>query len=236
RLLEIKHPPRIVVFAGEVFPLSGLRSLRKGWPSSRMFNFYGPTETNVCTAYEVQHIPDDQTTPVPIGTAVCGDCVWVAREDGSEADPGEKGELWVEGPTVMQGYWGQERWTGPYRTGDLGIRRADGLIEFAGRRDQMLKVRGHRVEPGEIEAILVQHPLIREAAVLATGEGLEQKLVGVIVPTQAPPPTLIELKTFCAQHLPRYMLIDRLETRESLPRTSNGKIDRPALVRAVQRE
>ncbi|MGH9369263.1 MAG: AMP-binding protein, partial [Thermoanaerobaculia bacterium] len=105
--------PRIVMFAGEPFPIQYVRTLRKRWPTVRLFNFYGPTETNVCTSYEVRDIPDDQVTPVPIGTAASGDRVWAVKDDGTVAREGENGELWVEGPTVMPGYWGKEPQQGP---------------------------------------------------------------------------------------------------------------------------
>jgi len=224
-------PPQVVIFAGEPFPIRYVRALRRGWPAVRLFNFYGPTETNVCTAYEVRDVPDDRTIPVPIGVAAGGDRVWAVKEDGAVAGEGEKGELWVEGPTVMAGYWGKEPQRGPYRTGDVCLLRPDGNYEFVGRGDQMVKVRGHRVELGDIEAALGGHPNVGELAVLPVGEGLDLRLVAFVAPRQAPAPTLIELKTFGARHLPRYMLVDRVETRVTLPRTPNGKIDRQALLR-----
>ncbi len=228
-LLDVSPPPPIVIFAGESFPIGPLRKLRRRWPGTRMFNFYGPTETNVCTSYEVREIPDDRGTPVPIGTAASGDRVWAVQEDGAVAQEGQTGELWVEGPTVMQGYWGREPQTGPYRTGDFCRLLPDGSYEFLGRRDHRVKVRGHRIELGEIEAVLGQHPNVKEVVVLPAGQAPDQRLVGYVVPRQPPPPTLIELKTYGAASLPRYMLLDRLFLKEALPRTPNGKIDRQAL-------
>ncbi len=224
--------PEVVMFAGEPFPVRSLRTLCTRWPTTRFFNFYGPTETNVCTAYEVNGIPDDQTAPVPIGRASCGNRVWAITDDGAVARAGERGELYVDGPTVMLGYWGQTPHSGPYRTGDLCVLRGDGCYEFVGRRDHMIKVRGHRVEPAEIEAALTRHPNVQHAVVVPIGEGLEQRLVAFVVPRITPAPTLIELKGFSARSLPSYMLIDRLEVLDALPSTPNGKIDRVALRRA----
>jgi len=229
-LLDRERPyPAIVIFAGEVFPIDSLRLLRERWPRARMFNFYGPTETNVCTSHDVGDVPADQTSPVPIGAAASGDRVWTVKEDGTAAGVGERGELYVAGPTVMMGYWGRDAQRGPYRTGDVCILRPDGQFDFVGRRDDMIKHRGHRIEPGEIEAALSQHPNVKDVAVLAIGAGPAQQLVAFVVPRRAPGPTLIELKRFSAERVPRYMLVDRVETLNALPRSDNGKIDRLAL-------
>ena len=222
------RPPGTVIFAGEPFPMVPLRKLRKAWSGSRFFNFYGPTETNVCAAFEVGGLPDERTS-VPIGTAASGDRIWAVKEDGTVAQEGEQGELWVEGPSVMLGYWGQEPQRGPYRTGDLCRLGAGGHYEFIGRVDHLVKVRGYRIELGEIEAVLGGHPNVREIAVLPFGEGLDRRLAAFVVPRESPPPTLIQLKTFGAKSLPAYMLVDRVVGLAALPRTPNGKVDRAAL-------
>ena len=219
----------VVIFAGEPFPVQHLKKLQRHLPHAKLFNFYGPTETNVCTSHQVEAISESQVRPVPIGTPASGDRVWLAKEDGAVAGVGEEGELWVDGPTVMLGYWGRPSQQGPYPTGDICVQRADGQFEYLGRRDRMVKVRGYRIELGEIEAVLGQHSGIREVAVGVSGQGIESKLVAYVVPAQTTPPTLIELKAFAAQHLPRYMLIDQLCPLEVLPRTANGKIDTKAL-------
>lgn len=222
-------PPSVVIFAGEPFPLPHLRRLRAAWPLARMFNFYGPTETNVCTSYEVVSVPGEQVRSLPIGSAASGDRVWAVKADGTVAQQGEEGELYIDGPTVMLGYWGAERHTGPYRSGDICVLRPDGDYEFMGRRDHMIKCRGHRVELGEIEAALSQHPNIYEVAVAAMGEGAGQRLVAFVVPRHGAAPTLLDLKAFASRQLPRYMLIDRVHEVDALPRTLTGKLDRRAL-------
>ncbi len=226
---------RAILFAGEPFPIRPLRELRRRFPQARLLNLYGPTETNVCTFHEVHELDDDRTLPVPIGRACSGDEVWAVRADGAPAGVGEEGELMVRGPTVMLGYWGATpQGALPYATGDIVRLEAEGDYVYIGRRDHMVKVRGHRVELGDIEAALSQHDDIREAAVIVRGSGLEARLVAFVVAAAAPPPSLLALKRHCAERLPRYMIIDHLEITDALPRTRNGKVDRLALTRAAE--
>jgi acyl-coenzyme A synthetase/AMP-(fatty) acid ligase len=166
---------------------------------------------------------------MPIGTACCGDQVHVHTDEGSVAGPGEEGELTVEGPTVMRGYWGQGVHRGPYWTGDLVRVLADGSLDYVGRRDNMVKVRGHRVELGEIEAILSAHPGVAEVAVVVTGAGMEARLWAVVVPVTEDVPGLLDLKRHCAFRLPTYMIVDSMIAVTELPRSSNGKVDRSSL-------
>ena len=209
---------RACVFAGEPFPLRQLKELRRAWPEVRMLNWYGPTETNVCTSYEVTAADLDRTTALPIGSPVAGDQVSV---DG--------GEIVVSGPTVMLGYWGAQPQVGPYRTGDLGEYGPGGLLEYRGRLDDMAKVRGHRVEPTEIIATLAAHEAVRDAVVLVIGGDLRARLHAFVVPETGTAPGLIDLRHHCANHLPAYMNIDALHLIDAIPRTGNGKVDRGAL-------
>ncbi|WUH99902.1 amino acid adenylation domain-containing protein [Spirillospora sp. NBC_00431] len=221
-----REPPeslRVCVFAGEPFPIADVLRLRRAWPAPRMFNWYGPTETNVCTSYEVTARDLARTRPLPIGTACCSDRVWL---DPVDAD---LGEIVVEGPTVMLGYWGHPPQEGPYRTGDLARLGSDGNLEYAGRRDQMAKVRGHRVELSEIEAVLARHPAVGTAVVVVAGTGLDARIHAVVVPVDGQRPTTLGLKAHCAAHLPTYMVIDASRLVGELPRTPNGKVDRTAL-------
>jgi amino acid adenylation domain-containing protein len=220
---------RVIVFAGEPYPIKHLRRLREGLPDIRMFNWYGPTETNVCTGHEVREIAPDRSAPVPIGRAASGDRVWAVKDDGSEAQPGEEGELLVSGPTVALGYWGRDpQGDAPYRTGDIVREDAAGEYVYVGRRDQMVKIRGHRVELGEVEAALLGHPAIEDAGVVAVGQGIDARLVAYLTPREKAP-ALLELKRHCAERLPRHMIIDRAVELAALPRTRNGKLDRLAL-------
>jgi amino acid adenylation domain-containing protein len=221
---------RAVLFAGEPFPIKHLRRLRERWKSVRFLNLYGPTETNVCTFYEVGPIPPDQMTPPPIGKACSGDRVWARRDDGSVARPGEEGELMVEGPTVMLGYWGRPPHNGlPYATGDRVVGLDDGNYQYLGRLDHLVKIRGHRIELGEIEAALLTHPQISQAAVVVAGFGMDSRLVAYLVGTGTKQLPLLRVKEHCAARLPRQMIIDAVRYLDSLPRTSNGKVDRRRL-------
>lgn len=209
---------RACVFAGERFPLKPLKDLRRAWPEVRLLNWYGPTETNVCTSYEVTAADLARTTDIPIGSPAAGDTVCL-----------DDGEIVVGGPTVMLGYWGARPQAGPYRTGDLGRYDADGLLEYRGRIDDMAKVRGHRVEPAEVSGVLVTHETVRDAVVLVMGSGLDTRLHAVVVPAAGSAPELAQLRRHCSDFLPPYMIIDGLHTVPGFPRTANGKVDRAAL-------
>jgi amino acid adenylation domain-containing protein len=233
-LTEQPQSLRALLFAGEPFPMKHLRRLREAWPRLVMWNLYGPTETNVCTAYQVGSPIDPSWTSIPIGRAVSGDRVWAKTADGAEAKAGEEGELMVEGPTVFPGYWGQPpRACDAYGTGDIVRLGADGDFCFLGRRDNMVKVRGHRIELGEIESGLLQHPSVREAAALVHGEGLAARLVVFLGIGESAAPTLLEVKRLCAQRLPRYMIPDDAVSMVELPRNRNGKVDRRALAATI---
>ena len=224
------HELRAVLFAGEVFPLAHLRTLRAALPGARLLNLYGPTETNVCTFHEVTEIPANWTRPVPIGRACSGATVWARRDDGTPAEPGERGELVVSGPTVMRGYWGHPDQDGPYATGDEVVLGDSGDYEFLGRRDTQTKLRGFRVELGEVEAVLCRHDRVEAAAAVVVGTGITAQLLAFVVGRDGTPPSLLELKAHCAAALPRHMIIDRVAGAERLPLNGNGKIDRRALI------
>ncbi len=229
---------RLILFAGEVFPIKFLRLLKQQLTKPRYFNLYGPTETNVCTAYEIPStIPDDRTDPYPIGRVCCHLLGQVVDVHGKEVAPGDVGELWIAGAGVTRGYWNLPdqtesvfvtdhdgvRW---YRTGDLVLDLGEGCLDFRGRRDRMIKRRGFRIELGEIEACLYQHPEVRQVAVLATTDLAEPLQVKAFVSTQQGNRlSLIEMKKFCSQRLPIYMVPDCFVFEEFLPTTPTDKID-----------
>ncbi len=237
---------RLVLFAGEVFPVKHLRQLMALVPRARFANLYGPTETNVCTWYEVQSLPSEGSS-LPIGRS-CSNCqVLLLDEAGLAVRDGEVGELWVSGGTLMHGYWGRPELTAralkeievspgqrkrAYRTGDLVRRLGDGDLQFVGRRDHQVKTRGYRVELGEIEAMLSRHPAVDESVVLAVpDEEIGHRLKAVVVPNAGKPVDEAELKRHCSEVLPRYMIPEMIEFRSNLPRTGSDKVDREALLR-----
>jgi L-proline---[L-prolyl-carrier protein] ligase len=229
---------RLVLFAGEVFPVKHLRSLAEQWPNRRYFNLYGPTETNVCTYYEVVlPIAQDRTVPFPIGKSCSHLKCKVVNPAGEDGKMGEEGELVVSGHGVMQGYWAlpaqTERAFIPdrdgvqwYRTGDVVVQSPDGDYTYLGRRDRMVKRRGYRVELGEIEAGLYKHPLVREAAVIALpDEEAGVKVKAFLSCREDKRPSLIAMKQFCAENLPLYMIPDTFSWMDALPKTSTDKVD-----------
>jgi amino acid adenylation domain-containing protein len=228
---------RTILFAGEVFPIKHLRALKTLLPAPRYFNLYGPTETNVCTFYEIpSDISRDRTEPFPIGVTCSHLETLTVDEEGREVVPGERGELCVKGPAVTAGYWNLpeqtaraflnragERW---YRTGDIVIKDAHGDFIFVGRRDRMVKRRGYRVELGEIEAGLYRHPKIKEAAVVALPDAETGVRIRAFLSShEAKKPSIIEMKRFCMDVLPSYMVPDVFSFMDSLPKTSTDKID-----------
>jgi acyl-coenzyme A synthetase/AMP-(fatty) acid ligase len=212
---------RVVCFAGEVFPIKMLRRTMQAIPHATFWNWFGPTETNVCLAHELKGPPADDDTAIPIGRASCGDEIWIFDEQGAPAADGEIGELFVDGPTVMLGYWGGAPAKHPYPTGDLVSRRADGELMYHGRSDHMVKVRGYRIELGEVEAALNKHPKVLEAVVFAQ----EQRLVACIVAVDDSL-SVMAVRHHCADRLPAYMIPADIRFVDQIPHASNGKIDR----------
>lgn len=235
---------RTLLFAGEVFPTKYLRQLMALVPHARFANLYGPTETNVCTWYEVPPLPEDRTADIPIGRAIDGVEVFAVTEDGRRAAPGEVGELFVRGTTVMQGYWGDQERTDRslvrhpfqpelrdlvYRTGDLVQEQDDGELRFLGRRDAQVKSRGYRIELGDIENALNAHPAVVECAVIAVPDEVVTNRIRAFAVVRDPAVTGAELARFCGERVPKYMVPEAIELRDALAKTSTGKVDRQAL-------
>ncbi|MDQ3414298.1 MAG: amino acid adenylation domain-containing protein [Verrucomicrobiota bacterium] len=238
---------RIVLFAGEVFPTKHLRALMEKLPHPRYANLYGPTETNVCAYYEVEPLSPEQTAAIPIGKACANtELIAISAEGNRVTTPGEEGLLYARGSTVMQGYYGRPENTAAsfipnpfafgreeklYCTGDWVTLDEKGNYLFIGRKDHMIKTRGYRVELGEIEVVMVTHPAVDEAVALPIPDEAIGNTINAVV-TLADGATLdvLQLKQHCAEKLPAYMVPEKIEFRDSLPRTDNGKIDRRRLV------
>jgi acyl-CoA synthetase (AMP-forming)/AMP-acid ligase II len=219
--------------------------------NAAFYNLYGPTETNVCTWIQVPRPVDPDLTDVPIGRACANTEVFAVTDAGTRAKPGETGELYVRGPSVMLGYWGLPDKTREvlvehpfqdaypervYRTGDLVRLHEDGSYIFLGRRDHMVKSRGYRIELGEVEQVLYREERVREAVVLAVPDDeIGSRLLAVVVlHGDDATSVLVELQSFCRQHLPHYMVPETFVFRANLPKTSTGKIDRVALSKEFQ--
>ena len=222
---------RWVLFGGESFPLADLNAAMDRLPDARFSNVYGPAEVNQCSFHHLDVAPAAE--PVPIGRAWDGVDIALVDSDGADVPDGEVGEMFVAGPTMMDRYWNQpdltaaaiverdgRRW---YRTGDLGRRRHDGTLEFLGRRDHQVKLRGHRVELEAVELAVLDHPAVTACAAVVDGD----RLVAVVEP--APDlDTARDILASVRDHLPRYAVPASIVGIDRMPRTGTGKVDRRA--------
>jgi amino acid adenylation domain-containing protein len=244
RGLEVRPlgPLRTLLYAGEEFPAAHLERLRRAVPGARIFNLYGPVETNVVTCFELDDRPFER---VPIGRAVAGAEIALLLDDGAVSAHGPRqGEIIVHGPSVFAGYWGgagpDRMWTDPagkvwYRTGDLGYWREDGDLQFVGRRDSMIKTRGFRVELGEVEAVLHRHPEVAQAAVVARPDpDLTHTLHAFVVPAAGAALGEAALLRWCREHLPGYMVPAGIRVLRELPTGRSGKVDRLRLAEGLE--
>jgi acyl-coenzyme A synthetase/AMP-(fatty) acid ligase len=229
RLSSVRH----LILAGEVFPKQAIPDLLWAFPNARLHNWYGPTETNVVTSYEVTRNDEQNPVPVPIGRPCPYAEVRLLRGDFTEAEEGERGMLHVAGSTLMNSYWGDpertrtalhelSKGTWFYCTGDLARRGADGILHFLGRADDMVKVNGYRVEPAEVELALLGSPAVREVAIIAIARGGDTALVAVVVGNLSAD----ELGRLCRQRLPAYMIPQQIVFVDQLPRNERGKVDK----------
>jgi surfactin family lipopeptide synthetase A len=237
---------RSVIVAGEACPRLLVNLHYEILPQASLFNEYGPTEATVwSTVFECE---PSQVDAVPIGRPIANTQTYILDRHLQPVPIGTPGELYIGGEGVARGYINQpaldENCFIPdlfsldpgrrlYRTGDLARYLPTGDIEFLGRSDQQLKIRGQRVEPDEIELILSQHNSVREAAVVSTGDKSENALLIAFVALH-PGPTVSasELRAFLRNCLPAYMIPSYVRFLGSLPRTANGKIDRRKLTAA----
>ena len=237
--------PRLVLFAGEVFPIRSLKRLRSLWPRALMWNLYGPTETNVCTAFRVPEvIPRDRTDPFPIGRVCAPLRARVVDDRGNDTPPKTEGELLIAGPGVMRGYFGRpdlsldvfeydDQGIAWYRTGDLVADDGTGCFSFRGRRDRMVKKRGYRIELGEIESALYHHEDVDRAAVLAKSDDAGVSITAFVSVKPGRKTSIIAMKRHCTLFLPHYMVPDAISFLPTLPATSTDKVDYQGLRRLV---
>ncbi|HEX9939788.1 MAG TPA: amino acid adenylation domain-containing protein, partial [Longimicrobium sp.] len=235
---------RYVVFGGEALEPATLRGWveRRGDDRPRLVNMYGITETTVHVTYRPIRAADTvDGSSSPIGIPIPDLAVHLFDRNGQLVPTGVVGEMYVGGAGVARGYLGRPELTAQrfvpdpfsadpharlYRSGDLARRLADGSLEFQGRADEQVKVRGFRIEPGEIESVLLAHPHVREAVVMARGEGEQRRLVAWVV---AHGVDAAALRAHLLGHLPDYMVPAAWALLDALPLTRNGKVDRRAL-------
>jgi amino acid adenylation domain-containing protein/thioester reductase-like protein len=242
---------RYLISGGDVLIPEIVAEVLRAGPPGRLVNGYGPTENTTFSAtYEVTGVPPG-TARIPIGTPVANSTCYVVADDGSLAADGEEGELAVGGDGVALGYlnspdltaerfvpdtFGRREGARLYRTGDRVRRLPGGDLDFLGRRDRMIKLRGFRIELDEVEAALGACPLIGRAAVSVTGsDPVTRAIVAYYTDlpgAQANPPTAQALRQYLAQRLPSYMLPGRYLRLDHFPLTPAGKLDRVGLAAA----
>ena len=210
-----------------------------------LYNFYGPTEADLVTAYTFSQKPDEWPIYPPIGKAAVNVQVYLLDSNLQPVPISVPGELYVSGDGLARGYLNRADLTNQkflpnpfskdsnsrlYKTGDLAQYLPDGNIEFLGRIDDLVKIRGFRVELGEVEAVLSKHPQINQAVAKVHGESVREKyLVAYFVPIVGETITVEQLRTFLTEQLPDYMIPSAFVEMESFPLTPNGKVNRRAL-------
>ncbi|MEI5523790.1 amino acid adenylation domain-containing protein [Streptomyces brasiliscabiei] len=230
-----------LVFAGEALTSGLLRRVREAFPGVRVVNAYGQTESFYATVAPVGE-PSESTGNAPIGAPLPNMRAYVLGSGLTPVPPGAVGELHVAG-SIARGYRGRPDLTadrfvadpfGPpgsrmYRTGDLARWNEGGQLEYAGRGDVQVKVRGFRVEPGEVEAALTAHPAVDRAAVVARPHGDDKRLVAYVVAAPGAEPDTEELSAYTAGRLPEFMVPAAFVHLDRLPLAPNGKLDHRAL-------
>ncbi|MCP5106693.1 MAG: amino acid adenylation domain-containing protein, partial [bacterium] len=233
---------KYAILGGEAFPGTLLARLKKLRGVERIINVYGPTEATIDhITYECEVEESQPVIPIGLPLLNCG--VLILDEGNHRRCPGIPGEIYLTGKGVGAGYLNRQELTSElfvdnpfepgekmYRTGDLGrVSLSTGNVEFLGRIDGQVKIRGQRVEVEEIENRLLKHEAIKEAVVIAGGDSENKRLHAYIVTAPAPPPETGELQEFLALQLPNFMIPSSFTVLEQLPYTPNNKIDRKAL-------
>jgi len=242
-LLEPSALPSLeaLIVGGEVVPSQLVAKWTSG-SGCRFYHAYGPTEATVVQV--ATELSGEWTTPLPLGSALPGQRLYVLGDDGAAVASGEEGELCIAGTGVARGYLNQPALTAErfvpepdshvpgsrmYRTGDIVRLLPDGGLAFVGRRDGQAQVRGQRVEVGEVEAAVREHPDVGSAAVVATTVRENTELVGFLVPANGRRPGSDQIRDFVSARVPSAMVPRHLEWVEQLPLSVSGKIDRKRL-------
>ncbi|MFD5028670.1 amino acid adenylation domain-containing protein, partial [Streptomyces sp. NPDC058373] len=236
--------PDLLVLAGEAFPTTLLKTARHALPDTAVANIYGPTEATVyATGWFSHENPDPHGTTVPIGRPLAGKSAYVLDASLNPVPTGAWGELYLAG-SLARGYHNQPHLTATrfiahphhpgqrlYRTGDLVRQHPDGTLEYLGRTDHQIKIRGHRVETGEIETALLRHPGVGQTTVIVREDtpGTPAIVAYTVPAAGAPAAGTPDLRTWLADQLPAYMVPSAFVSLDALPLNAAGKTDRKAL-------
>ncbi|PHM74457.1 non-ribosomal peptide synthetase [Xenorhabdus kozodoii] len=234
---------KMLLVGGDVLDPHVIAQVLRKNPPQKLLNAYGPSEgTTFTTTYRIDALTSG-TASIPIGRPIANTRIYVLDTDGQPVPLGMTGEIYVGGDGVACGYLNRPELTAEhfltdpfsdkpnarmYKTGDLARYLPDGNLEFLSRNDQQVKIRGFRIEPGEIETRLVEYPLIREAVVLALGEGQDKQLVAYVL-TEEHDGLAARLREHLSTRLPDYMIPVAFVHLDEFPLTPNGKLDRQAL-------
>ena len=244
------HISHTFVIGGERFPVELYRKVQDKFPVSSIYNHYGPTEATIgCSLYEID--PQSLGEELPIGSPMGNTQMYILDSHAEPSGIGVSGEIFIGGEGVARGYLNRSELTASsfihdrfsenpdarlYRTGDMGYWNEDGTIALLGRNDEQIKIRGYRVEPGEIESKLREHEQVEDALVVSFGEDNDQRLVGYVIAAteddkqgQAESLKPEEVREQLKALLPEYMVPSELMVLEAFPMTPNGKLDRKAL-------
>ncbi|HVR99356.1 MAG TPA: amino acid adenylation domain-containing protein, partial [Thermoanaerobaculia bacterium] len=230
---------RWVFSAGDAVPADLLAAMQRAFPAAGVAILYGPTEATVFASWYAAGAAESGARAM-LGRPLPGFTLDLRDRDGLLVPAGTPAEVWLGGPSVARGYLHRPDLTAErfvpapgggrsYRTGDLARRLPDGSVEFLGRLDQQVKVRGLRIELGEVEAALAAHPRVGEAVAAAWEEGGEKRLAAYVVPVEGAAPVAEELRRFLLERLPEVMVPAVFVPLSALPLTPHGKLDRRAL-------
>jgi amino acid adenylation domain-containing protein len=235
-------PRRLLIVAGEACPWSLVDQIRSVRPDLAIQSHYGPTETTVAVlACDVDEVPRERRHgTVPLGRPMADAICHVVGRDGRLVPLGTPGELYIGGPGVARGYLGRPDLTAErfvtypgggrfYRSGDRVVLEPDGTLRFLGRIDDQLKVRGYRVEPGEVAAACREVPGVADAIVLATGEEPHRQLAAWLVRAPGSTADLAAVRNALRERLPDYLVPSAIVMLDRFPLNPNGKVDRAAL-------
>jgi amino acid adenylation domain-containing protein len=223
---------------------SAIDRLQEIFPRARIFSMYGLTECHRCTYLDPRELAGRKSS---VGKAIPNTELWVVDAKGKRHDRAATGELVIRGNTVMRGYWNNPLETNEklrpgelpgevvLYTGDICTLDEDGFVSFVSRNDDVLKVKGQKVPPKEVEQALMQHPDVREAAVVGFAEGgLGDEVVAFVSLREGSRTEPPALRTWCGVRLESYMVPSRIVVLDTLPKSANGKTDKLALKSTVQ--
>ncbi|NEB76736.1 amino acid adenylation domain-containing protein [Streptomyces sp. SID14478] len=235
---------RLAVLGGDRPPAALADRLGELLPDLRLYNLAGMTEVSYCSTYHLVRRPEPIPGTIPWGRPLPNQRLYVLDAHGEPVPVGVRGELFIGGAGVRRGYWRRpglsaQRFTPDpfgrtpsgrlYRTGDAARWRTSGELEFLGRLDHQVKLRGLRIEPGEIEAALTSHEDVKRCVVLLRGEGADRRLIAYLTTRGPLPPSVGELRRYLLDRVPDHMVPSAFVLMDAFPLQPSGKLDRSAL-------